>query len=42
VDESYQRFLLHRLRERFKLEVPVRLNFKQKSRSSPRGVGDAE
>jgi GTP-binding protein len=42
VDESYQRFLVHRLRERFKLEVPVRLSFKQKSRSSPRGVGDGE
>ena len=39
VDESYRRFLLHRLRERFNLRVPVRLAFKSKSRATPRGVG---
>jgi GTP-binding protein len=39
VDESYRRFLLGRLRERFNLRVPVRLVFKKKSRSQPRGVG---
>ena len=39
VDETYRRFLLHRLRERFNLRVPVRLAFKSKSRNTPRGVG---
>jgi GTP-binding protein len=37
VDESYRRFLVNRFRERFQLRVPVRLVFRQKSRSSPRG-----
>jgi GTP-binding protein len=41
VDESYRRFLVNRFRERFKLRVPVRLVFRQKSRSSPRGSGGA-
>lgn len=31
VVESYRRFMMNRLRERFGLEVPVRLHFKQKS-----------
>lgn len=39
VDEGYKRFLLHGLRERFGLRVPVRLLFKMKSRSQPRGAG---
>jgi len=37
VDDAYRRFLVHRLRERFQLRVPVRLVFRQKSRSTPRG-----
>jgi GTP-binding protein len=37
VDDAYRRFLLNRLRDRFKLRVPVRLIFRQKSRSTPRG-----
>ncbi len=37
VDDSYRRFLINRLRERFNLRVPVRLVFRQKSRSTPRG-----
>ena len=37
VDEPYRRFLINRLRERFKLRVPVRLLFKKKSGSTPRG-----
>ena len=37
VDDSYRRFLVNRLRERFELRVPVRLVFRQKSRSTPRG-----
>ena len=37
VDEPYRRFLLNRLRERFKLRVPVRLVFRAKSRATPRG-----
>jgi len=41
VDDSYRRFLVHRLRERFRLRVPVRLLFRQKSRSTPRGSGRA-
>jgi GTP-binding protein len=39
VDDGYRRFLLHRFRERFQLRVPVRLLFRQKSRSTPRGEG---
>jgi len=39
VDDSYRRFLLNRLREEFRLRVPVRLVFRQKSRSTPRGSG---
>lgn len=39
VDDSYRRFLLNRLREEFQLRVPVRLVFRQKSRSTPRGSG---
>ena len=38
VDDSYRRFLVNRLRERFKLRVPVRLVFREKSRSTPRGT----
>jgi GTPase len=41
IDESYKRFLLNRFRERFKLRVPVRLVFREKSRSQPRGSGEA-
>jgi GTP-binding protein len=41
VDDSYRRFLLNRFRERFGLRVPVRLVFRQKSRSQPRGSGEA-
>ena len=37
VDDSYRRFLLGRLRERFNLRVPVRLLFKLKSARTPRG-----
>jgi len=37
VDDTYRRFLLNRLRERFGLQVPVRLVLRQKSRSTPRG-----
>jgi len=37
VDDGYRRFLVNRFRERFKLRVPVRLLFRQKSRSQPRG-----
>src|SRR5205085_5293129 len=37
VDDSYRRFLVNRLREEFKLRVPVRLIFRQKSRATPRG-----
>ena len=42
VDDAYKRFLLGRLRERFNLEVPIRLHFKQKSGSTPRGLGELE
>jgi GTP-binding protein len=38
VDEPYRRFLLNRLRERFGLQVPVRLVFRTKSRRTPRGT----
>jgi GTPase len=41
IDESYKRFLVNRFRERFKLRVPIRLVFRQKSRSQPRGSGEA-
>jgi GTPase len=41
IDESYKRFLLNRFRERFQLRVPIRLVFRQKSRSQPRGSGEA-
>jgi GTP-binding protein len=41
VDDAYRRFLVNRLRERFKLRVPVRLVFRQKSRSTPRGTRGA-
>jgi GTP-binding protein len=37
VDDGYRRFLVNRFRELFKLRVPVRLLFRQKSRSQPRG-----
>ncbi|MBS2022122.1 MAG: GTP-binding protein [Deltaproteobacteria bacterium] len=40
VDDAYKRFLLHGLRDRFKLRVPVRLLFKLKSRAQPRGKGE--
>lgn len=39
VDDAYRRFLVHRFRERFKLQVPVRLVFRQKSARTPRGTG---
>ena len=39
VDDGYRRFLVHRFRERFKLQVPVRLVFRQKSARTPRGSG---
>jgi GTP-binding protein len=42
VDASYRRFLVNRLRDRFQLRVPVRLVFRQKSGSTPRGSGGAE
>ena len=38
VDDSYRRFLVNRLRERFTLRVPVRLLFKKKSGATPRGT----
>jgi GTP-binding protein len=38
VDESYRRFLVNRLRDRFALQVPVRLVFRRKSRRTPRGT----
>jgi GTP-binding protein len=38
VDDSYRRFLVNRLRERFALRVPVRLLFKKKSGATPRGT----
>ena len=37
VDDAYRRFLLNRLRERFGLEVPVRLLIRRKSGATPRG-----
>jgi len=40
VDDAYRRFLVGRFRERFKLSVPVRLVFRQKSARTPRGKGE--
>lgn len=37
VDDAYQRFLVSRLRDRFKLRVPVRLILRAKSGATPRG-----
>ena len=37
VDDAYRRFLVNRFRDRFKLQVPVRLVFRQKSARTPRG-----
>ncbi len=42
VDASYRRFLVNRLRDRFQLRVPVRLVFRQKSGSTPRGSGGTD
>ena len=39
VDDSYKRYMLNRLRERFTLRVPVRLVFRQKTGATPRGTG---
>jgi predicted GTPase len=39
VDDAYRRFLVNRFRERFRLHVPVRLVFRQKSSRTPRGAG---
>ncbi len=38
IDDSYRRYLVNGLRERFALRVPVRLSFKEKSNASPRGL----
>jgi len=40
VDDAYRRFLVNGLRERFAMRVPVRLLFKEKSQSQPRGTKD--
>ncbi|MFL5309458.1 MAG: ribosome biogenesis GTPase Der [Myxococcales bacterium] len=40
VDEPYRRFLVNRFRDRFQLQVPVRLVLRQKSRATPRGRGE--
>jgi GTP-binding protein len=40
VDDAYRRFLLNRVRERFGLNVPVRLVIRRKSRATPRGRGE--
>ena len=37
VDDAYRRFLLNRLRDRFQLQVPVRLVIRRKSGATPRG-----
>ena len=37
VDDAYRRFMVNRFRERFKLRVPVRLVYRQKSARTPRG-----
>ena len=39
VDDSYRRFLVNRLRDRFDLRVPVRLILRQKKGRTPRGAG---
>jgi GTP-binding protein len=38
VDAAYRRYLTSGLRERFELQVPVRLVFRQKTRRTPRGT----
>ncbi|MFL5393189.1 MAG: ribosome biogenesis GTPase Der [Myxococcales bacterium] len=38
VDAAYRRYLTSRLRERFQLQVPIRLVFRQKTRRTPRGT----
>jgi GTP-binding protein len=38
VDAGYRRYLTSRLRERFRLQVPIRLVFRQKTRRTPRGA----
>jgi GTP-binding protein len=38
VDAAYRRYLTSGLRERFRLEVPVRLVFRQKTQRTPRGA----
>jgi len=38
VDAAYRRYLTSRLRERFRLQVPIRLVFRQKTRRTPRGA----
>jgi GTP-binding protein len=38
VDAAYRRYLTSGLRERFRLHVPVRLVFRQKTRRTPRGT----
>jgi GTPase len=40
VDDAYRRFLVNRFRDRFELQVPVRLVLRQKSRATPRGKGE--
>jgi GTP-binding protein len=40
VDDAYRRYLTSRLRERFQLQVPVRLVLRPKSRATPRGRGE--
>jgi GTPase len=40
VDDAYRRYLTSRLRERFRLQVPVRLVLRPKSRATPRGRGE--
>ena len=39
VDDGYRRFMVNRFRERFRLRVPVRLVFRQKTGRTPRGSG---
>ena len=38
VDAAYRRYLTSGVRERFRLQVPVRLVFRQKTRRTPRGT----
>jgi GTPase len=40
VDDAYRRFLVNRLRDRFRLHVPVRLVIRRKSGATPRGSGE--